>query len=84
MNTTTEITWPLRVARNTTGTVHAAREIQTEILDFDKPAGQRGTGEYRIITIKACGADSNTLRTVAGTGSTTADVTCKKCLKVVA
>lgn len=85
MKTTPEpITWPLRVARTTTGTVHAAREVELEQLDFDKPAGERGTGIFRTVIVKACGADSNTLRTVAGTATTAAPVTCKKCLRAMA
>jgi hypothetical protein len=84
MNTTAANTdWPLRVARATTGTVHAAREVQHEILDFDKPAGERGTGRFKTVIVKACGFDPNTFRTVAGTGTTEAPVTCKKCLKLL-
>lgn len=79
----TSTEYPLRVQRGTTGTVHAAREIEVEILDFNKPADQRRTGKYRTDMIKACGFDPNTFRRVAGTSTTTADVTCKKCLKVM-
>lgn len=77
-------TFPLRVARTTTGTVHAAREYQSEILDFNKPYAERRTGRFETRIAKACGCDPNTWRRVAGTAGTDAPVTCKKCLKIAA
>lgn len=78
--------FPLRVVRGTTGTVHAAREVEMEIMRFDvATVAERYTGTYRTVLVKACGADSNTLRRVAGVSATeAAEVTCKKCLKVLA
>ena len=83
-NTSPAAFWNLRIARGTTGTVHAAREVQTEILDFNAPTVEaRFTGRFRTETIKACGFDPNTFRRVGSVGSTEAEVTCKKCLKVL-
>lgn len=76
--------YPLRVARTTTGVVHAAREVEQPVFDFSKPAGERDTGKTRTVILKACGHDANTMRRVASTATTTADVTCKKCLKALA
>jgi hypothetical protein len=83
MNTETS-TYPIRLMRGTTGTVHAGREVQKEILDFNAPYAQRWTGKFETQVEKACGYDPNTLRRVAGVGRVDADVTCKKCLKVLA
>lgn len=80
----TNTSYPLRIARSTTGVVHAARETVEPVLDFTKPAGERETGETRVVIVKACGFDPNTYRRVAGTSSTTAAVTCRKCLAVLA
>lgn len=76
--------YPLRVVRGTTGTIHAAREYQREVLDFNAPTvAERRTGRYETIVAKACGADSHTLRRVSGVGGTDAQarVTCAKCVK---
>lgn len=75
--------YPLRISRSTTGVVHAAAEIQREIFDYSKPADSRGTGTFRTVTVKACGAEPNTGRRVSGTNDTAATITCKKCLKKV-
>jgi len=70
--------------RGTTGTVHAAREIEQEILNFNTAVyAERFTGKFRTVTIKACGSDANTMRRTSGVGNTQAEVTCKKCLKVL-
>jgi hypothetical protein len=76
--------FPLRVVRGTTGTVHAAREDMHEVLDFTRPADQRGTGTYRPVIVKACGFDPNTLRRVSSVAGTASEITCKKCLKSMA
>lgn len=81
--TTTAHTFPLRVSRTTTGVVHAARERRVEIFDYSKPVEERGTGKYRTVTVKACGAEPNTGRRIAGTESVAVPVTCKKCLKAI-
>lgn len=78
-------TFPLRVTRGTTGTVHAARETEVQIRDYSQ-AGVVYTGETETRIVKACGFDANTLRRVAGTTGTdeTAEITCSKCSKAVA
>jgi len=79
--------FPLRVTRGTTGTVHAAKEIQQEILNFNSPTVEgRRTGTFKTVVIKACGSDANTMRVTSSVGRSEADVavTCKKCLKRLA
>lgn len=83
MNSNENTDWPLRVARNTTGTVHAAREVTYPKRKY-AAEGWVETGEMVTAIRKACGSDSNTLRTVAGVSGTTAEVTCKKCLREIA
>lgn len=85
MTNTTAADWPLRIARTTTGVVHAAREVEVEVLDFNAPTvAARHTGTYRTDVVKACGYEPNTMRRVAGTAGTDAEVTCRKCLKALA
>jgi hypothetical protein len=79
--------YPLRLVRGTTGTVHAGREYEAEVLDFSAPTVEaRHTGRFQTRTEKACGFDSNTMRRISGTGvgDAGAEVTCKKCIKVLA
>lgn len=83
-NADTAAAYPLRVVRGTTGTVHAAREVEVEILDFNAPTvAERKTGKFKTVLVKACGSDPNTLRVVSGVGSTEAEVSCKKCRKAL-
>jgi hypothetical protein len=84
MNADMIAAYPLRLRRGTTGTVHAGKEIQVEIRNFNAPTvAERSTGKFKTITIKACGSDANTLRVTSGTSRSEAEaeVTCKSCLK---
>lgn len=75
----------LRLVRGTTGTVHAGQEVEELVGDFTVAYELRfAAGITRTVTKKACGYDPNTFRRVTGTGRTEAEVTCKKCLKVLA
>ena len=88
--TTADAEFTLRIARNTTGAVHAAREVTEEIVKYEGEIGSLvavGTGEFETSIVKACGADSNTWRTqYAGTQKALdpqAAITCKKCLRAL-
>lgn len=59
--------YPLRLARSTTGTVHAGVDVELG---------------GRQLTVKACGFDSSTWTRYAGVQATERPVTCRKCLAV--
>jgi len=66
-------TFPLRIVRGTTGTVHAAREVHGVV---------RATGKAYTRIEKACGWDNQAFGArVGGLLASDAEVTCKKCLK---
>jgi hypothetical protein len=66
-------TFPLRITRATTGTVHAAREHSGVVV---------ATGKAFTEIRKACGWDNNGFGVRNGKLlDTDAEVTCKKCLK---